>query len=84
MALGWAMMLKGGEARWAKPLLLIQACQLASFALTTLRTMLGLGRIRLYLREVLVVGMAALGLHLPHASSALLLPPRHQWRPHRS
>lgn len=71
MALGWAMILNGGQSKWAQPLLFVQACQLVSFSLTTLRTLAGLGRIRLFLREAIVVAAAAASLRLPDAGTYL-------------
>ena len=70
MALGVAMILRGGplySKMWSRAIAWIQACQLVSFSLTTLRTFAGLPRIRLVLREALVLVVALLGLHLPNA-----------------
>ena len=61
----------GGEAKWARPLALVQACQLVSFALTTLRTFAGLPRIKLILREAIVLSVALLGLHMPRAAQVI-------------
>ena len=69
MLLGAALLLHGGSGDgrglWTRGLALLQASQIVSFLLTSGRTIVGIPRVRLYVREALVLGAAAGILHVP-------------------
>ena len=69
MAIGWALILRGGK--FARPALLVEAAQLVSFSLTTLRTLAGLPRVPAVWREGFVLGLAAAGVATPRAALAI-------------
>ena len=69
MAVGWALILHGGK--FAQPALLVEAAQLVSFSLTTLRTIAGLPRVPVGWREALVLGFAAAGVATPRTALAI-------------
>ena len=69
MAVGWALILRGGK--FAQPALLVEAAQLVSFSLTTLRTIAGLPRVPVGWREAFVLGFAAAGVATPRAALAI-------------
>ena len=69
MAVGWALILRGGK--FTQPALLVEAAQLVSFSLTTLRNTAGLPRVPEGWREALVLGFAAAGVKTPQVALAI-------------